>query len=589
MAETHHDLPDECWELIFDRLDHHSQLEPLSLVCKRFLSVTDQIRTSLAVVKATVLVHGSLSGLFGRFRNLKSLDFSRFGGDLDLVIREIAGSNLRIETVDVSRNERLPLEGLRALVSNMPSLRVLNCAFLGRFCDAELIAMANSMPWLVELNFSFPKNDFELGSQVQAGISSITNVTDSGIEELASKLKGLRKINISGNYFLSDRSLVALSTNCSLLTEIKLLDCPFITQNGIQFLMSHSPNLSSVSMGKIQCQRPFSDMSHVDSFTFARCLSTLEIYDSSVSDENLCLLAKSGVPLKSFVLSYCSSFTFSGVSFLLQAYQSLEYLGFIHVDILTDEHVGKLTKYLHNLISVNLKLCFKLTIWTFLMLARDCPLLEDIDMCNTDLGKGKRAVEVLKNTRIKTLKIGSNPSLSDECLGIIASICPSVELLDLSFCSGITENGITQFLNNNSKVRQIQIGSCREIESLGTGPELPKLEVLQASGSAINDRGLAIIGNRCCGLENLDLEGCLRVTPGGLKELLTNCKRLREINLNQCVPLSVDFIAWIVFSRPALRKIILPCSSSLSASQSKFFLHHGCLVYKEDRGKGYFD
>nr|GMC46922.1 F-box/LRR-repeat protein 3-like [Ipomoea batatas] len=41
------------------------------------------------------------------------------------------------------------------------------------------------------------------------------------------------------------------------------------------------------------------------------------------------------------------------------------------------------------------------------------------------------------------------------------------------------------------------------IESIGEGPELPKLEVLSAARSGLNDSGLAAIGIRCLGLLKL--------------------------------------------------------------------------------------
>ncbi|KAK4364970.1 hypothetical protein RND71_016328 [Anisodus tanguticus] len=49
-------------------------------------------------------------------------------------------------------------------------------------------------------------------------------VIDSEIEDLSGNLRNLRKINISGNSHITDRSLVALSMNCLNLQAIEVED-----------------------------------------------------------------------------------------------------------------------------------------------------------------------------------------------------------------------------------------------------------------------------------------------------------------------------------------------------------------------------
>ncbi|KAG5545037.1 hypothetical protein RHGRI_017489 [Rhododendron griersonianum] len=281
------DLPDECWELIFNLLHqrHHSLLESPSLSCKRFLSIANALRTHFKITDPTLV--GPLSNLFNRFPRLNSLDFTAFrGGDLDRVIIDVAeNSNFDlIETLNLSGTE-LPLLGLKILGLRMKNLKVLNFSNLRTLGNVHLEVIADTMPCLEDLDMTFPLSG---GS-----------VTDRGIEVLSSKLKGMIVIAISGNELLTDKSLIALSTNCVYLTHIHVLDCSLVTPFGIEFVLRNSTNLSVLSVSEI-------DFGQLDDYSIrcARNLSDLTIYDSVVPDEYLHLLAKSsGIPLTGFTLS----------------------------------------------------------------------------------------------------------------------------------------------------------------------------------------------------------------------------------------------------------------------------------------------
>ncbi|KAE9457722.1 hypothetical protein C3L33_10379, partial [Rhododendron williamsianum] len=563
------DLPDECWELIFNRLllRHPSHLESLSLSCKRFLSITNTLRTHFEIPHPTLI--SPLSKLFYRFPRLNSLDFKNFSGDdLQRIILDVAtNSNLDLKTLNLSGAEELPLEGLKVLGSRMKNVKVLRCFTLRTLRDHDLDVIADSMPCLEVLDISYPQDE--------------VNVTDRGIEEVSMKLKVLRKIYISGNKSLTDKSLLALSTNCVYLTNICVIYCPLVTPYGIEFVLRNSTNLSRFSVHKI-------DFGRLDDYSIrcARNLSDVHIFDSVVPDEFLHLLPKkTGIPLKGFILAQrfqpkSSCFTFSGISSLLNKYRSLKWLHLVGIDFLTDEKMSGLSKCLSALVRIRLNCCDKLTEPTFFELAKNCPLLKDISMEKTNLGGGgDKATNIVSNPRIKFLNFGDNPNLSDECLAKLASTCPTLEVLDVSSCKGITEKGIADSLKSNSKIRKLLINECGGIMNIGNGFELPELEFLEATRSGINDDGLVVIGNRCDKLFKLNLNGCLGVTTVGLKEILRNCKRLRNLNLTGCLNMSLDMIDWMVFLRPSLRKIILSHSSLPSESPRELLLRHGCLVF----------
>lgn len=83
------DLPEDCWESIFGRFDHHCHLQPSSLVNKRFL-----IRTTLTIPSPASISSLPLSQLYSRFPNVQSLHLSHPHPSLDVAVRELAQSNL---------------------------------------------------------------------------------------------------------------------------------------------------------------------------------------------------------------------------------------------------------------------------------------------------------------------------------------------------------------------------------------------------------------------------------------------------------------------------------------------------------------
>lgn len=462
----------------------------------------------------------------------------------------------------------------------MRNLTELNCSNIGYLKDSDLIEIGNSFPFLQVLDISYPDHGCEFSPNGSLDSNSFPGlVTDYGILGLASTLRRLQKINLSGNPFITDQALISLSLNCLFLSEVGIRDCDFITQNGIALVMRKTGNLKSIFMNGIGI--PSIDVCFKDSFAYARGVCELDLSNSFISDELLCLVAKACLPLHKLVLSRCFCFTFDGIYFLLSKYLSLTYLDLEGASFLNDESMIELSKFLGNLTFINLSLCSKLTNSTLFNLTRNCPLLSVINMERTNLGVEEFPTEIVVNHRVKSLYFASNNSLNDECMKMVAYACPNLETVDVTYCSGITEEGILGILKSCLQIRCLKINRCEGIKNLEIDFELPKLEALQAEGLRINDEALTLISKRCCQLSHLNFEGCLNVTARGVESVIVNCKVLKEMNLRWCNNVSVDIVAWMVLSRPSLRKITPPCGYVPTVNQRNFFLRHGCLVCKD--------
>ncbi|KAJ9169983.1 hypothetical protein P3X46_018120 [Hevea brasiliensis] len=348
----------------------------------------------------------------------------------------------------------------------MRNLRKLNCSKLGHFKDSDLFVIGTCFPLLEDLDISFTQYNSRFNPNGSLDLQSFSGVID-----------------FSGNHFITDKSLHALSLNCVLLSEVVVRDYDFITQNGISMVMRNSANLNSISLE--------------ESFTYAKTLCELHLSNSFISDELLCYVAEACLPLKKLTISQCYNFSFVGISCLLYRYQFLEHFDVQGANFLTAKSMIELSNFLGKLIFINLDLCSKLASLTFFALIRNCPLLEDVRMERTNLAVEEFMVDLV-----------INHILSDECLKKAALCCPSFQVLEISYCPTITEEGIKEVLRNCRKIRH--------------------LEMNRLQGPGIDDEALAIIAKRCQKLLHLDLECCLNVTAKGVKEVVQNWKAVSQ-------------------------------------------------------------
>lgn len=94
--------------------------------------------------------------------------------------------------------------------SKFVALRVLVLYIVGLRGDAALASIAECFPVMEELDISYRRRDRS------------ARVTDDGISALSRTLQRLSRIDVSGNRFLSDKSLVVRSLNCPSLREVSL-------------------------------------------------------------------------------------------------------------------------------------------------------------------------------------------------------------------------------------------------------------------------------------------------------------------------------------------------------------------------------
>jgi F-box/leucine-rich repeat protein 2/20 len=550
-------LPNECWESIVKFLndDNHLYLESLSLVSKHFLSLTNRLRSSLTINTTTPFsfsTHPFLHRLFKRFPNLTSLDLTPFQGDLDKLLFEISCFPLKLTSLKLSDQRIIPAHGLRAFSEKITTLSSLTCTNIDYIGNNDLILISQCFPYLQQLDFS--TNNTRLPKNV-------------GVNIMFMALPMLRKVDLSSHSYIDDSSFLNLCKGCEFLEEVIINTFQNLSQDGIASAIRERPTLRSLSIRwnwltwnseSNVIQEKFSS-EFIDSLVSLKELACLDLSTWRISDELLSSIAMGGLPLRKLVLQQCFGYSYAGIFSLLSKCRCIQHLNFKMTQSLNDQHVIQLSRYLGDLLSINLSNCRMLTESTLFALVRNCPSLREINMEHTSIGKN-----IVENSgslmdfgvypQLKSLHLAANSWLKDENINTFAFFFPNLQLLDLRCCNGISEKGIGQVLRRCCKIRHLNLTGLKSV-SLRMNFKVSTLEVLNLSRSGIDDISLYLISKSCYGLLQLDLGHCFDVSEIGVRLVLENCTRLRELNLQGCGNVSVVAVHSMVFTRPSLRII----------------------------------
>ncbi|XP_057870554.1 uncharacterized protein LOC131077147 isoform X2 [Cryptomeria japonica] len=569
MGDECKELPEDCWEIVFRHLTQPSQWASVSLACKQFLFMSNRLRPSIKISSTSLgMIHGGLPRILRRFYGLQEIDLHKFHGNLARPLADIARSGLQLRALSIQGQMALPTEAIIQLGKSCEnSLRSLNCSRIHLLRDEDLATIAEAFPNLEQLDISYtaalrPLHD--------------VSITDAGIEALAGQLQCLKILNVSGNYFLSDAALFALSWGCRHLQELILFDCPLISDIGLEMIASQCPQLTSLAVngGRIS-------QSAIKSFASTTSLQCLDLSLLHISDELLLSLAE--LKLTRLILARCKGMTLAGILGLSRLCPNLVHLNLEGAHCLTDEIMEVIVQRLPNLTYLCLNYCSLLTDSTFFCLLKNCKNLVELEMESTGLGWGMNSSMApgQKCCKLQSLKIAWNKPVGDVTLKCIAILCPRLVSLDVSHCLLVTDNGLRAISKGCLELKKLVLKGCRQVMSLGIeGFEgFRNLEQLQVEGSGFTDPGLMGVGRSCRCLLRLGLEGCSRVTESGLKKVMEDCRLLRRVNLKDCKCVNVDALAWMVFYRPSLRKLVPP-SSCVSEGQKALLSRHGCEVFR---------
>ncbi|AOA61970.1 hypothetical protein PP7435_CHR2-0237 [Komagataella phaffii CBS 7435] len=164
---------------------------------------------------------------------------------------------------------------------------------------------------------------------------------------------------------------------------------------------------------------------------------------------------------------------------------------------------------------LNLGYCKYLTDKSMLHLSENASdILKSLDLtrCTSITDNGFSFWSETLFSKLTTLVLKDCTFLTDNSIISLASSCPNLEQLDLTFCCVITDASLYVIQQNFPLLTDLNLSFC---------------------GSAVSDNSLIAL-SKLEHLSNLKIKGCIRVTRQGIDMLLSNSLSINDLDISQC-------------------------------------------------------
>ncbi|KAI9769902.1 MAG: hypothetical protein M1835_006624 [Candelina submexicana] len=226
---------------------------------------------------------------------------------------------------------------------------------------------------------------------------------------------------------------------------------------------------------------------------------------------------------------------------------------------------------------------------------------------------GRSAIHyfLLRNTRLVHINVSGLPAVTNSAMKIIAQSCPSVEYLNVSWCSNLDTRGIRKVLEACPKLKDLRAGEIVGFDNeefMLALFEKNTLETLILNHcSSLTDEALKILVEGVepeidvlterpmvppRKLKHLDLTRCQGLTDKGVKSLAGNVPHIEGLQLSKCNLLTDDALTDLIASVPRLTHLDLEeldelsntTLQNLAKAPCKNRLEHLCISYCEELG-----
>ncbi|XP_034936627.1 F-box/LRR-repeat protein 14 [Chelonus insularis] len=298
--------------------------------------------------------------------------------------------------------------GLGDVIKGIPNLESLNLSGCYNITDSGLTnALCQEVSSLTELNLSLCKQ-----------------VTDASLGRIAQYLKNLESLELGGCCNITNTGLLLIAWGLKKLKKLDLRSCWHISDQGIAHLAGLNPetadgNLALEHLGLQDCQR--------------------------LSDEALRHVSAGLATLKSINLSFCVSITDSGLKHLAKM-SSLRELNLRSCDNISDIGMAYLAEGGSRISSLDVSFCDKIGDQALVYISQGLFNLKSLSLsaCQvSDEGICKIAKTLHE---LETLNIGQCSRLTDKGLYTIAESMKNLKCIDLYGCTRITTSGLEKIM-----------------------------------------------------------------------------------------------------------------------------------------------
>lgn len=307
----------------------------------------------------------------------------------------------RIQILSLRRSLRDVVEGVENLVT-------LNLSGCFNVTDTALgHAFSKSLPTITVLNLSLCKQ-----------------ISDNSLSRIAQSLTNLEVLELGGCCNITNNGLLLIAWGLRKLKTLNLRSCSHVSDVGIGHLAGLSPDAASgtlelENLGLQDCQK---------------------LTDQALKNVSIGLTS-----LKTMNLSFCASVTDSGLKFLAKM-PSLRELNLRSCDNISDTGIGYLAESGSRLTKLDVSFCDKIGDQGLVFLAQGLFGLQSISLCACNISDEGICRLVCALHELTTLNIGQCVRITDKGLGIIADHLKNLQSIDLYGCTRITTVGLERIM-----------------------------------------------------------------------------------------------------------------------------------------------
>jgi ubiquitin-protein ligase len=474
LASWHHCLTDEELATCVELLHSNGQISLKSDSCANPNYISDNLIIQVALNIKGSLKEISLEGctsisddaviaLANHCQSIQALNIRGCKSITDKAVGNVADLP-QLQRLDLSCCPVLTSLSFKYIASKCVHLTHLNASF----CDFQnsFISHLNTFgsSWLKCLDLSglriLPEawcraiNRMVLSQLEEIKLEGCSDLTDQCINVLAPRAPHLKRVFLVECTSLTDTAMFSLAQSCQKLEVVNIKQCVKLSSRSLTYFGSFFTGLQELHAQG--CEKLFSDLSQLQYFlqNTGASLRKLSFDSTSVDDEAASIVATHCKQLASISLSF-TRISSRAVAALVRTNLSLEVVD------LSDSRIDDLA-------------VISLATSTF--------------------------------SSLRSLRLAGCHALTDAAAEALR-LCSNLEVLDLSQCSLITDEGISFIISGAPKLKHLKVNECRKL----------------------TDASIELIGRTLHSLQTFNAERCMllaRIGPLGL-----GCPELREINV----------------------------------------------------------
>lgn len=174
------------------------------------------------------------------------------------------------------------------------------------------------------------------------------------------------------------------------------------------------------------------------------------------------------------------------------------------------------------------------------------PEVQSLDLRSCDVSD-TTLLHLCSCQKLKTLKLrnskGNRVSITSAGVKAVASSCPSLHVVSMQRCHGLTDEGVVALALNCRELRFVDLSGClciTDVSLHALGNNCPFLQFVDFSATQVSDRGVvALVSGPCANkLEEINMGHCVNVTDEAVEAVVLSCSRIRILLFQECPQLT---------------------------------------------------